>query len=245
MKLIKERHDARKIWIVSRLSHHKLTYARIKAIIQRKCWRMEHVIWEEVADNIQGLDNSSNSRAHFQSIKVIYGDQSTEQIRKTVVKSDGVNVTVSEEEYISKWLEYFTALLNQPTKISDSLHEYSPKQCIVREDLARPFTEEQDCKAFTCMKNGKAPGNSGLPAELFNYSESDFLIPTVTKPFNYSLDTGNCAKSWRDAIVSIQHKKGSVLLCDNYRSQSLLNQDGKALVLVILNILTPFSQGLR
>jgi hypothetical protein len=38
--------------------------------------------------------------------------------------------------------------------------------------------------------------------------------------------------------VSIIHKKGSVLLCDNYRGLSLLNHDGKALERVILNILT-------
>jgi hypothetical protein len=69
-----------------------------------------------------------------------------------------------------------TELLNPRAEISDSLHEYLPKQCIVRGDLARPFTEEQVYKAFNCMKNGEAPGNSGLPAELFNFSESDFLI---------------------------------------------------------------------
>jgi hypothetical protein len=77
-----------------------------------------------VADNIQGLDDSNNSRAYFQSIKLTYGGQSTKQIREMVMKSDGVTVTASEEEYMSRWLEHFTALLDQPAEIFDSIHEY-------------------------------------------------------------------------------------------------------------------------
>jgi hypothetical protein len=100
----------------------------------------------------------------YQSIKLVYGDQSTKQIRETVMKTD--NVTASEEEYISRWLEHFTALLNQPAEISGNLHEYLPKQCIVRDDLA--FTVEQVHSAFNCTENGNAPGQIGFPAESFD-----------------------------------------------------------------------------
>jgi hypothetical protein len=81
-------------------------------------------------------------------ILVVYGDQSSKQIWKPGMEAGNVTARASEEEYMSRWLEYFTALLNQPAEISDSLHEYLPKQCIVREDLARPFTEDQVYSAF-------------------------------------------------------------------------------------------------
>jgi hypothetical protein len=69
------------------------------------------------------VDDTNNSRAYFQSIKVVFGDQSTKQIRNTVMKTDNVTATASEEECMSRWLEHFTALLYQPAEISGSLHE--------------------------------------------------------------------------------------------------------------------------
>jgi hypothetical protein len=33
------------------------------------------------------------------------------------MKTDNVTATASEQEYMSRWLEHFTALLNQPAEI--------------------------------------------------------------------------------------------------------------------------------
>lgn len=85
------------------------------------------------------------------------------------------------------------------------------------------------------LKNNKAPGSDGFPAEWYKVFEKE-LSPLLLKIFNYLIDTGNTNPSWREAIISILPKpeKGKTY-CQNYRPISMFNVDYKTFTSIVSN----------
>ena len=95
--------------------------------------------------------------------------------------------------------------------------------------LARPFEMKELLVALKIMKFRKVPGNDKMPVEVFCLIESEYLLDELLVCFNSALQTGVVESGMRDVIITTLFKKGSPLLCDNYRTLSLINHMGKVL----------------
>ena len=86
------------------------------------------------------------------------------------------------------------------------------------------FSVEEVTKVIRKLRNEKAPGPDGIPAEyLKSLLSSSFLLQHVTDFLSMCWLNKEVSSEWHLATVTAIHKKGQVDLCQNYRPISLLN----------------------
>ena len=90
--------------------------------------------------------------------------------------------------------------------------------------------EEEVDEAVRLLKNSKAPGEDGLPNEIWKIGSAltDYLIEVC----NHALE-GEVPKEWVDCTITQIYKKGSPNDPDNYRGIALLSTGGKVFSVVL------------
>ena len=66
------------------------------------------------------------------------------------------------------------------------------------------------------LKNNKASGIDGIPAEFYKYA-SEKLISPFCSVFNYVFESGEYPTQWSEGLIKALHKKGDKANPDNYR----------------------------
>ena len=98
-----------------------------------------------------------------------------------------------------------------------------------------PITEGELDKALKTTRSGKAPGQDGIPADVWKRGGPS-LKNKLLVLFNVCWDTECLPQDFKDAvIVTIYKKKGQRSECGNHRGISLLAIAGKILAKIILN----------
>ena len=102
-----------------------------------------------------------------------------------------------------------------------------------RERLNAPFSLEEFQNALATFPNSKAPGNDGLPVELYK-KFCGVLLPELLHTLKNAFDLGSLPRSMYEAVVVVILKPGKdPEKTDSYRPISLLNTDLKILTKVI------------
>ena len=135
---------------------------------------------------------------------------------------------------MARWNQYFSHLLNTPSSIAQdaldrivSLPEHS--------SLDVPPTIEEVAAAVSEMRNGKAPGSDGIPAEIYKHG-GDALLHCLHALFKFVWQDEEVPQEFKDAaIVPIYKKKGDRFDCGNYRGISLLSIAGKILTIILFS----------
>ena len=99
---------------------------------------------------------------------------------------------------------------------------------------------EEVLKEIKKLKNNKAPGEDGLPGELYKTLSSQ-LLPVIVKLFNTIFHTGIFPECWSTAIIVALFRKGNRNECGNYRGISLLCVISMIFMGIICDRLTKWS----
>lgn len=92
-----------------------------------------------------------------------------------------------------------------------------------------PFTEEELRTAVTSLRNGKAPGPDGIPAEVLKVVARD-CPELLLRMFNASLRAGVFSSRWKTArLVLVSKGKGPADAPTSYRPLCMLDTTGKVL----------------
>ena len=78
------------------------------------------------------------------------------------------------------------------------------------------ITEEEVALHFRRLKNNKAAGIDGIPAEFYKYAGEQFITPFCAV-FNHIFDKGEYPTQWSEGLINALHKKGNRTDPDNYR----------------------------
>ena len=98
--------------------------------------------------------------------------------------------------------------------------------------------------AIRKMSNGKAPGISGVRAELIKYGGIEIRESLVRTLNQYWNGVVAIPREWLDAeVISIYKRKGSRKEAANYRSIFLLDVVGKIYLAMVCNRIIPSSDG--
>lgn len=132
------------------------------------------------------------------------------------VKSTEKNSTNMQVIPIRKWINYYGQLL-----IEDR-DEYmaSTLTDILIEGETINIKVVTLKRAIQQLKNGRAAGPGGIPAELVEYG-SIKLFERLTWCVNQYLNGAHVPEEWKMAHISSIHKKGDKLDCSNYRGISV------------------------
>ena len=168
--------------------------------------------WVELGKSLQD-EFQRNQRRFWRRVT----NRSERREAGRVCDENGV-VIADEDRVVDRWKEYFASLLCGNTQ---SKGKNIQKEEAVTEEQG--IGVEEVAAAIAKLKGGKALGMCGINAEMLKAGGSvtaEWLHTIV----NLMWTKGEVPDDWRKAIIVPIHKKGSELLCSNYRGISLLSE---------------------
>ena len=137
---------------------------------------------------------------------------------------------------VARWSEHFQKLLNVPGDIDHEVLDNIPQRIIKTSLYEIPTTDEM-ARAIAGLKDGKAPGGDGIPAEVWKHG-GDNLFSRLHQLITNAWEVGSVPQAWKDASIVTIYKKGDRTDCGNYRGISLLSIAGKIFARILLNRLS-------
>ena len=148
----------------------------------------------------------------------------------TLLPFTGRKLLTTEAEQDARWTEHFSKILNRPPP----LVEASIQEAETDLDISTgPPTRGEIIAAIKTLKNGKAPGEDSLNAELFKADPAiaaNFLQPL----FNTIWNKTTVPDDWTNGVIVKIPKKGSLRDCGNWRGITLLSIPSKILWKIII-----------
>ena len=135
------------------------------------------------------------------------------------IKDKDNKVLDKEEEIQQRWKDYYSELYNTPRQNDRSILTEIPSS--MNTDKLPDVSREEVEKALHGLKNGKAAGPDGIPAELLKYG-GQAMVDVMHKLIQQIWDKDEIPEEWGRAAVINLYKKGDPLQCGNYRGLSLL-----------------------
>ena len=214
-------------------------YQKCKAAVQKTTRDVKNKWWKEKALEIQHLADKKDIRGFFEATNAIYGPSTRGQV--PLKSKDGSTILKSNADIKSRWKEHFDDLLNQTVTFDRNLVGCLPRQPIVNSLSETPTIAEVE-EAISTMKNNKAAGLDGIPAEIFKYGGNKLLSQLHQLLVNIWIDEELPADLKDASIVTIYKRKGDRSECGNYRGISLLSTAGKVLARILNNRLRPLAE---
>lgn len=181
-----------------------------------------------------------NSRGAYQTVSSLCRDTSTSvKARSTnVIKDkDGATLT-TESEVTARWREYCMQLYNVDLGVSnDTLTNISvPTASDDAADL--PIVRDEVENAINSLKSNKSAGIDNVPAELLKYG-GPAVVDILHRICNMVWSRCEWPESWTKSVLVPIPKSGDLLLCQNYRTVSLISHPSKVMLRILLNRLQP------
>ena len=104
-------------------------------------------------------------------------------------------------------------------------------------------TEEEIATTMKAMANAKAVGPDGLPAELLKLGlqQDRTILRELHRLTTLIWRQGKVPRQWKDAVITVLHKKGDKTECGNYRI-SLVSHASKVLLKVVARRLSAYCE---
>ena len=202
---------------------------------------MEDEWWLHKAKEIKKHADENNSAGFFNALKVVHGPQAI--MSNTLLAKDKTTTISEPNNLMERWCEYFVELLNVESITDDTILNQLPDYQQMSELDRVPIREEMT-SAISKIKNGKAPGNDGIPAEIFKHG-GEHLNDRLHQLIVMSWQQAKIPQGLRDVrIIPIFEKKGDHRDCGNYRGISLLGIAGKIMVKIVQTRLEILAEGI-
>ena len=174
----------------------------------------------------------------FQNIKSVHLEE-TKKVESQCVRDKEGTLLRDKGRIRERWVRFFRSLLNSKSDMLDADIPKRLPQHPVASALGIEPTEEEIATAMKRMANAKAVGPDGLPAELLKLGlQQDRLTILIWRQ-------GKVPQQWKDAVITVLHKKGDKTECGNYCGISLVSHAGKVLLKVVDRRLSAYCEAKR
>ena len=163
------------------------------------------------------------------------------------------SILLSDIDKLQRWAQHFAEVSNCCSSScqldTDALPDIIAAPPSYRElfpddgNLPQPISEDEIQVAITQLRDGKAPGDDGISAELLKLGGGE-TICWLTSLFNFIWSSESIPSEWLNHLIVTLHKKGSRSECENYRGIALLSIPSKVSTRVILNRIKPRAEAL-
>lgn len=189
-------------WLNTQHQEDRDQYLDIKRTTRRTINIAQKEMWDKKCSEINTYIGGKKCSESWKFMKNLKSDQKNK-----------ANVQIIPTK---KWIDHYQKLL------TENREEYllnSPTDVIVEGDTI-VVNIDQVKKAVRKLKNGRAAGPGGIPAELIKCG-SEKLFEQLTWCINQYLNGDPVPAEWKEAYISSIHKKGNKLECSNYRGISV------------------------
>ena len=200
--------------------------------VKNSARRDKRMYVERLAEEAETAARNQDMKTVYQTTRKLKGDFG-QSYDRPVKAEDGTSLT-TEEEKLQRWKQHFEKILNRP---DPSVLADIPE---ADEDLdinLGEITVEEVKNAINKQKNGKAPGDDGVCAEMIK-AEDQVTPQILCKIFQDIWDTENIPQEWKKGTIVKLPKKGDLSDCGNWRGITLLSLTSKIFTRIILQRLT-------
>ena len=179
----------------------------------------------------------------FQNIKSVQLGE-TKKAESQCVRDEGGRLLHDKGRIRERWVRFFRSLLNSKSDILDpDIPKRLPQQPVASALGIEP-TEEEIATAMKAMTNEKAVGPDGLPAELLKLGlqQDRTILLEFHRLTTLIWREGKVPQQWKDAVITVLHKKGNKTECGNYRGISLVSHAAKVLLKVVARRLSAYCE---
>jgi hypothetical protein len=200
-----------------------------------------NLYWVEMAGMMEQAANVGDTQKLYRLIR--QQSKSSNRLPETIRDLTGAVITDSNHRR-NRWKEHFDNLLNHTDPPAPNPLLQTPiteDYPIYPVDINPPSVNEIE-RIIARLKNNKAPGEDGIPAEIFKA-----CLPNIS----HWLHDIYCEvwaaevipQDWSEALLIPFFKKGDSSMCSNYRGISLIDIAGKIFSALLLNRFQSFRDG--
>ena len=179
----------------------------------------------------------------FQNIKSVQLEE-TNKVESQCIRDEEGRLLGDKGRIRERWVRFFRSLLNSKSDMIDADIPKRLPQHPVASALGIEPTEEEIATAMKAMVNAKAVGPDGLPAELLKLGlqQDRTILRELHRLTILIWRQGKVPQQWKDAVITVLHKKGDKTECGNYRGISLVSHAGKVLLKVVARRLSAYCE---
>ena len=168
----------------------------------------------------------------FQNIKSVQLEE-MKKVASQCVRDEEGRLLQDKGRIRERWVRLFHSLLNAESNMLDpDIPKRLPQQPVASALRIEPKEEEEIDTAMKAMSNAKAVGPDGLPAELLKLElqQDRTILLELHRLITLIWREGKVPQQWKDAVITILHKKGDKTERGNCRGSSLVSHAGKVLL---------------
>lgn len=205
-------------------------YENLRRQVRNAIRKDKNAYWSALADEAEQAAANGDTRKLYKLVNASRGKGTpiSEEIRDSTS-----NVITNLSERIERWEEHFRSLLHDaPNDIISSHINELQQQATYEVDIEAP-THSEIAEVIGKLKNGKAAGEDGIPAECFKSAKgvlTDWLLRLITQIW----ETETVPEDWTNSIIRPVFKKGDKKDCANYRGISLIDVAAKIFSIILL-----------
>ena len=203
-------------------------------LLQKHTRALKSDWWERKAVDLQRAADSNNMKGFYNGLKEVWGPKRKGPVQ--LKPTDGMETFSDSKRVVARWSEHFQKLLNVPGDIDHEALDNIPQR-ITKTSLDEIPTMDDMARAIASLKDGKATGGDGIPAEVWKHG-GDNLFSRLHQLITNAWEMGSLPQTWKDASIITIYKKGDRPDCGNYRGISLLSIAGKIFARILLNRLS-------
>ena len=185
---------------------------------------------------LQRATDSNNMMGFYSGLKEVWVPKKKGPVQ--LKSTDGMETFSDSKRVVARWSEHFQKLLNVPDDIDHEAMDNIPRR-ITNTSLDEILTMDEMARAIASLKDGKAPGGDGIPAEVWKHG-GDNLFSRLHQLITNAWGMGSIPQSWKDASIITIYKKGDRTDCGNYREISLLSIACEIFARILLNRLSTY-----
>ena len=183
---------------------------------------------------LQRAADRNDIKAFYSGLKEVWGPKKKGPVQ--LKSTDGMETFPDSKRVVARWSEHFQKLLNVPGDIDQESLDNIPQR-ITNTSLDEIQTMDEMARAIAGLKDCKAPGGDGIPAEVWKHG-GDNMFSRLQQLITNAREMGSVPQEWKGASIITIYKKGDRTDCENYRGISLLSIAGKIFARILLNRLS-------
>ena len=142
---------------------------------------------------LQRAADSNNIKGFYSGLKEVWGPKKKGPVQ--LKSADGMETFSDSKRVVARWSEHFQKLLNVPGDIDHEALENIPQR-IIKTSLDEIPTMDEMAKAIAGLKDGKAPGGDGIPAEVWKHG-GDNLFSRLHQLITNAWEVGSVPQDGR------------------------------------------------
>ena len=215
---IKEKKEARKSMDANKDEESKVRYKVAKQEAKKEVAKAKKEAYQELYD---GMETAEGQKDIFRIAK--QREKETRDIQHVkMIRDENGHILTKEKDIKERWKAYYNQLMNEENPRQQRNEVLPPNNKEIEK-----IDEKEVWTAVCKMKNGKAVGPDGIPAEAWKCL-GGMGCRFLCWLFNELLRGEKMPNDWRESVmIPIYKNKGDVQDCSNYRGIKLMSHTMK------------------